>query len=394
MFKEDAGRAIHFHNVSLGINNNRMESAAQPENGDKTINRVIEIMIRISVLVFILGWCFQILSPFFSLILWGLIIAVAEYPIYNSLRKKLKGRNKLAASLITGAFLALLIIPTWLLADSMFEGVHHLREAYQSGQLSITPPDDEQVKTWPAYTKPLVDAWKMAAENLHAAAVKFAPQLKDASKWILSALAGTGLGILQFVLAIIIAGVFLVFSEEGGSSLRSIFIRLAGEHGSYYADISETTIRNVVKGVLGVAVVQTLLAAIGFWVAGVPLAGLWTLLCLILAIVQVGVGPIVIGVAIYLFATADTLTASLFTVWAVIVSVSDNILKPILLGKGAPVPMLVVFLGSVGGFIASGFLGLFLGPVVLTLGYKLFGLWINRAAAESGNATEKVEAAG
>lgn len=351
-----------------------MDQLTNGEQDDKRIRRIIEGMIRIGVLIFILGWCFQIMSPFISLLLWGLIIAVAEFPIYNGLRKKFKGRNKLAASLITAALLAVIIVPTWLLADSLYEGVQHLREAYQSGQLTIRPPNEEQIKTWPAYTKPLVDAWRMAAENMQAAAIKFAPQLKDASQWILSAVAGTGLGILQFILAIIIAGVFLVFSEEGGKSLRDIFIRLAGAHGSYYTDISEATIRNVVKGVLGVAIIQTLLAGLGFWVAGLPLAGLWTLGCLILAIVQIGVGPIVISAAIYMFATADTLTASLFAAWSLMVSVSDNILKPILLGKGAPVPMLVVFLGSVGGFIANGFLGLFLGPVILTLGYKLFGL--------------------
>ena len=368
-----------------------MDDLTTWQEGDKSIRKVIEVMIRIGVLIFILGWCFQILSPFISLMLWGLIIAVTEYPVYKGLRKKLKGRGKLAASLITAAFLALLIVPTWFLADSLLEGVHYLRDAYQSGQLNISPPDEEQVKSWPAYAKPVVDAWRMAAENMQTVAMKFEPQLKDGSKWLLSALAGTGIGILQFVLAIIIAGVFLVFAEEGGSTLRNIFIRLAGDQGSYYADISESTIRNVVKGVLGVAIVQTLLAAIGFVVAGVPLAGLWTLLCLILAIVQVGVGPVVIGMAIYMFATADTLTASLFAAWSVVVTLSDNVLKPILLGKGAPVPMLVIFLGSVGGFIASGFIGLFLGPVILTLGYKLFQLWLTTASLVTNKPSEQTD---
>jgi predicted PurR-regulated permease PerM len=360
---------------------------------NRNFKRIIESIIRIAVLVFILGWCFLILSPFLSPILWGLIIAVTEYPLYMWLRKKFKGRSKLSAALITFAFLALLVIPTWMLADSLLEGVRYVKSSYQSGQLTISPPDEDQLKSWPAFTKPLVDAWRMTAENMQAAAVKFAPQLKEASKWILSALAGIGMGILQFVLSILVAGVFLVYSEEGGGVLTSIFIRLAGDQGSHLAKVSETTIRNVVKGILGVAIAQTLLAAIGFVVAGVPLAGLWALLCLILAIVQVGVGPVVIGVAIYMFATADTLTASLFAVWTVIVTLSDNVLKPILLGKGAPVPMLVIFLGSVGGFIASGFIGLFLGAVILTLGYKLFQMWLNNAAPEATQPLEEPPAA-
>ena len=143
------------------------------------------------------------------------------------------------------------------------------------------------------------------------------------------------------------------------------------------AESAELTVRNVAKGVLGVAVIQSLLAGIGIVLAGVPLAGLWIIICLVLAIVQVGILPVSVGTIIYIWGNADTLTASLFTGWMIFVGIIDNILKPILLGKGAPAPMLVVFLGAIGGFMFSGFIGLFTGAIVLTLGYKLVIGWVN-----------------
>ena len=340
------------------------------------IGKAIEITVRLLILFLRFGWCFAIISPFLSPVAWGVIIAISVYPIFTSLKKKLKGRGKLASVIVTVGMLIIVIIPSWMLADSLYEGIIHFRDVYRSGQLVIPPPD-ERVKDWPVFAKPVVELWQLASENLQEAMVKFAPQIKQVGGFVLSLLAGTGIGILQFIASIILAGVFLHYAEAGGGTTRKIFRRLAGQQGEEFADISESTIRNVVKGILGVAIIQSMMAALGFYIAGVPLAGLWTLGCIILAIIQIGIGPIILGVVIYMFSTADTLTASLLTVWLVIVGISDNILKPILLGRGAPVPMLVVFLGSVGGFIASGFLGLFLGPVILSIGYKLFLVWVD-----------------
>jgi predicted PurR-regulated permease PerM len=353
-----------------------MSDLSQGSETKNYIGKAIEITVRLGILFFVFGWCFQIISPFLSPVIWGVIIAVAVYPLFRGLKKKLGGRSKLSATFLTVIFLSILIIPTWLLADSLIEGISHLREAYQSGNLLIPPPGD-RAKDWPVFAKPVVDLWQLASENLEAAMLKFAPQLKHFGGIFIALLASTGIGVLQFIASIILAGVFLHFAESGGATVRKIFVRVAGEQGDHFAEVSETTIRNVVKGILGVAVIQSLLASIGFVIAGVPFAGLWTLACVILAIVQIGIGPVILGVIIYMFSTADVLTASLLTAWLILVGISDNILKPILLGRGASVPMLVVFLGSVGGFIANGFVGLFLGPVILSLGYKLFLMWVD-----------------
>ena len=153
-----------------------------------------------------------------------------------------------------------------------------------------------------------------------------------------------------------------------------------GERGDEFAEISNVTIKNVAKGILGVAIIQSTLAGIGFILAGVPYAGLWALICLILAIIQIGPALVIIPVIIYLFSTMGLLGAILWTVYFVVVMISDNFLKPILLGKGAPVPMLVIFLGTIGGFITSGFVGMFIGAIILSLGYKLFITWLDEEA--------------
>jgi predicted PurR-regulated permease PerM len=187
---------------------------------------------------------------------------------------------------------------------------------------------------------------------------------------------GTTMGLLQFTLSIIIAGILMANAKGGGNFIRELFVSLAGERGNDFADISNVTIRNVVKGILGVAIIQGLLAGAGFMVAGVPVAGVWAFLCVFLAIIQIGIAPVALPVIIYMFYRADTLTAGLLAVWLILVMLSDNFLKPILLGRGAPVPMLVIFLGSIGGFISMGFIGLFVGAVILSLGFKLFQAWL------------------
>lgn len=346
-------------------------------NSDKSyLNQAVEIAIRLSLLIALVGWCSIILSPFISLLLWGTIIAVTVNPIHVKLRKRLGGREKLSAILITLVLLAVILIPCILLAESLYEGIRYFRETYQQGG-HLIPPPDQRVESWPAAAQPIVDIWRLASSSLHSFLIQYKEQLTNVGRWLFSALTGISVGILQFMIAIILSGVMLVYAKSGGNAVERVFIRLAGKRGEDFVKLSEVTIRKVVKGIIGVAFIQTTLASIGFFVAGVPAAGLWAVISLVLAIVQIGVGPVVIPLIIYMFSTSDTLTASLFMGWSIMVLLIDNVLKPLLLGRGAPVPMLVIFLGSIGGFITSGFIGLFLGAVILSLTYKLAEEWIS-----------------
>jgi predicted PurR-regulated permease PerM len=262
------------------------------------------------------------------------------------------------------------------MVGSLVHGTKYINDRIHRSELKVPPPPDS-IDTWPLIGKSLKSEWYEASANLKATLIRFQPQLKAMSLRLLKMAMGTALGLLQFALSIIIAGVFMAHAEGGGRMARDLFVRLAGARGADFADVSTKTVRTVVKGILGVAIIQALLAGTGFLVAGVPGAGLWAFLCLFLAIIQIGIFPVVIPVIIYMFSTADTLTAGLLTGWLISVGLLDNFLKPILLGRGAPVPMLVIFLGAIGGFFSMGFIGLFVGAVILSLGFKLFRVWLD-----------------
>jgi predicted PurR-regulated permease PerM len=335
----------------------------------------IDIAIRIGVLALLIAWCFQILRPFITPVIWGTIIAIALYPVCRKLSNLLGNRIKVAASIMTVIILLIIILPCIQMVGSFVDGITYLNGRIQSGEIKVPPPP-ENIDSWPVIGKLLKSRWHEASENLVTTLTRFAPQLKAISVRLLELALGTTMGLLQFTLSIIIAGVLMANAKGGGNLARELFVSLAGGRGNDFADISTITIRNVVKGILGVALIQGLLAGLGFMIAGVPGAGVWAFLCIFLAIIQIGIAPVVIPVIIYMFYHADTLTAVLLMVWLILVMLSDNFLKPVLLGRGAPVPMLVIFLGSIGGFISMGFIGLFIGAVILSLGFKLFQAWL------------------
>jgi len=361
------------------------------------LRRALEATIRIGLVVLLVLWCFEIIKPFIVPVIWGIIIAVATYPGYRRLLAPLGERRGLAATVVALLMLFVLIGPTIMLADTLVAGAQQLAKELGDGTLRIPPPP-ESVAAWPVIGTPVHKFWELASVNLASALDEIGPQLKALGGWLLSAAGGVGFGILQFVFAIIIAGILLANAEGGDKAADSIANRLIGEQGWNYADLARTTVRGVARGILGVALIQSILAGLGFLAIGLPAAGLLALLCLVLAVVQVGVGPIVIPAVIYVFATADTVPAVLFLVWSLFVTLLDNFLKPILLGRGAKVPMAVIFIGAIGGFLAHGIVGLFVGAVVLSLGYTLFRAWLEEGSmskmeADAG-ATKPASAAG
>ena len=343
---------------------------------DELPRKVADTAIRIGVLALLLFWCFQIVRPFILPVVWGAIIAVAIHPVYRWLAGMLRGRQRLAAALISIGFLVLLLVPTVVLTKLLVENVTTLAENFRSGQISIPPPPEE-VRNWPVIGDFVVRIWSLASTNLSEALKLLQPQIKALGVWLVSVAASAGVGLIIFVFAFVIAGLFLAHSAGSHRLAHGIAKRLVGVRGDDFANLAEATIRSVARGVLGVAVIQALLAGLGFMAAGIPGAGIWALLCLVAAIVQIGVGPIVIPAIVYVFATGDTLTAVAFLVWSVMVMVLDNVLKPLLMGRGVDVPMLVIFLGALGGMLMSGIVGLFVGAIVLALGYKLSQAWLH-----------------
>jgi predicted PurR-regulated permease PerM len=267
-----------------------------------------------------------------------------------------------------------------MLSGSLIDTVQEVSASLDKGTLSIPPPS-ESVRSWPAIGEPLYEFWSLASNNLGAALSKMTPQLKKFGIPLLSAAAGTGIGILKFAVSIIIAGVLLANDAGGGQVARALATRLTGERGPMVVELASATVRSVAVGILGVALIQTILASLGFLVVGVPGAGLWALLVLILAVVQLPTLLVLVPIIIYVFSTSSTVTAVVFAIWSILVGISDAFLKPLLMGRGVDVPMLVIFVGAIGGFMASGIIGLFVGAVVLALGYKVFLLWLDQPMA-------------
>jgi len=344
---------------------------------DKMLPQIIDLILRLAAVLVLLIWSFQIIMPFIIPVVWGGVLAIAVFPGYKFLEERLGGRSKLAAILVSSLLLIIIVIPSWFFADSLVSGVTAIREMWDQGTFSIPPPT-ERVKDWAIVGQQIFDIWTLASENLAEALAPLSPQLKYLATWLLGALAQGGFAVLQFVFSIVIAGVMLASSKRSGHVVELFFERLSSERGREFVADAEITVRNVARGILGVAFIQAVLSGVGFAAAGIPGAGLWAFVCLILGIIQVGVGPVLIVACIYLFSNASSLTAGLFLAWSLMVMTSDNILKPLLLGKGAPVPMLVIFLGALGGFLRMGIIGLFLGAVVLSLVYKLLVSWLER----------------
>jgi predicted PurR-regulated permease PerM len=350
----------------------------EPSTSDHAfINRTVEAVIRIGVIAGLIGWCFLIARPFLVPIIWGAIIAVTVFHSYEMLKVALGGRRILAAVLVTFFLLVMLVVPSVLLGDSLMSGASKLMKSFQTGDFSIPPPPDS-VARWPLIGEPIARAWTLASQDMSQALREASPLLKPFGYWLLDAAEGAGVALLQFVLAIFICGALLANADAAGRMTRAVARRLGGERGLILAGVAEHTVRSVASGILGVAMIQALLAGLGFLVAGVPAAGFLTLICLITGVIQLGVVIVLIPVVIYLFSTAEMSTAVGFMIWAILVAPVDNILKPILLGRGVDVPTLVIFVGAIGGFLSSGIIGLFLGAVVLALGYKLFLTWLKQ----------------
>ena len=285
------------------------------------------------------------------------------------------GRPKLASFIIIFSILIIIILPTGLLIGSLVDEVKQLKVSYDNGTLTIPPPT-EKVKEWPIVGEKLYDTWYAASHNLGQFVLKYKDQLVEYGTKIGKGILSAAGGVVQIVAALLIAGILLAIGGTG-EEIRKFFRKLAGNKGDEFADIILKTVGNVVKGIIGVALILALMHGILFMLAGVPYAGIWTLLAFVLAVLQIPLFFITVPVIIYMFATKELMPAIMWTALIFVAGLSDNVLKPILLGKGAPVPMLVIFIGVIGGFIFSGFIGLFTGAIVLSIGYKLFVGWIN-----------------
>ncbi len=339
------------------------------------LNRAVETSIRIGLIALLVIWCFQVVRPFIQLIVWGIIIAIAIHPLYLKLGRVTGGRRGLSATILVAGLLLLLLVPSVMITTSLVESATELAGNLREGEIDVPPPP-AQVADWPIVGGRVHALWTTASQNLGAALGQVKPQLKAIGHWILSGSATAGFGIVMFAFSIVIAGVLLSYGEQATETARRIARRVVQERGDALVDLIGNTVQSVTRGVLGVALIQAVLAGIALLVANVPAAGLWTLLVLLMAVVQLPTLLVLGPIIFYVSATNSMVVAVSFGIWVLAVGLSDNVLKPLLLGRGVDVPMLVIFMGAIGGFILEGIIGLFVGAVLLAVGYKLIQLWL------------------
>ena len=288
---------------------------------DKTrVSQTLEVSIHIGLAFLLVAACLLILLPFVPLIAWGIIIAVALHPAFRKLQGLLGGRGGLAALVCTLILLAVLILPVVLLGQSLADGVMAVAARLKGGT-PLIPPPPASIESWPLIGAPLNRLWGLASRDLTEAVSRFAPQIKAVLPELLSASAGIGLTVLQLFLSILVSGALLANAQAGAEVTRSLANRLFGDKGPEFQHLVCSTIRSVTFGILGVAVIQSLFAAIGFVVVGLPGAGLWSVIFLLAAVLQMG-GLVLVPPVIYVFATASTTKAVIFLIWCIIRSLN------------------------------------------------------------------------
>ena len=338
---------------------------------------LMDLMIRVGLIAFLIVICARIFAPFMGLVLWALVLAVTLFPVHQRLANRMGGRQGRAATLLVLITLLLIGIPTVMLASSLASNVHDINTAFENNAISINPPN-ASVAEWPIVGKKLYAAWGLAARDLPALLEKMQPQLGSITKFILGMVANTAGGILSFFGSVIIAGIMMSYGQAGSTAMLQITNRLVGrEKGPRFHRLSTATIRSVAMGVLGVAFIQALLLGTGFVLAGIPAAGVLALLVLLLGIAQLPAILISLPAIAYIWSTSDSTAMNIFfTVFLLVMGMADNVLKPLLLGRGVDAPMPIILIGALGGMVSGGMIGLFLGAVLLALGYKIFMEWV------------------
>ncbi|QXH49600.1 AI-2E family transporter [Pseudomonas fakonensis] len=351
---------------------------------DSALSRgLLDVLIKAGLVAALILFAWRVFAPFMDLMLWAVILAVTLYPLLRRVQRLTRLREGHAATLVVALVLLVLLVPIYLVVVSISESVDSLVTLLKSGAWSVPPPPDS-VAGWPLVGDRLHGLWLAASQSLSGVLNQMMPDLKGAGRVALGAAASAGGAFLLFIGAIIIAGVIMAFGDKGQLAAQRIAMRVSGEErGRPIARLCTATIRAVAQGVIGIAFIQMLLIGVGFVVKGVPGAGMLAIVILMLGIAQAPATLITVPVIVYVFSTEGfTAMTILFAVYTFVAGLADNLLKPLLLGRGVDVPMPVVLIGALGGMVVKGIIGLFIGPVILAVAYNLFWQWVDQQVPE------------
>lgn len=317
-----------------------------------------------------------ILSPFFIALVWATMIVVACWPLMLSVQSALHGRRALAVTAMTLLMLAVFIVPVMLAVNTIVENAGTLVRAAKMAAAFEVPPPPAWVVGLPVVGARAAAVWSdLRDAGVESLIKSAAPYAGRGAQWVASQAGNLGLLLVHFLLTVIIAAVMFAQGEDGAARVLALARRIGADRGEEAVRLAAAAIRGVALGVVVTALLQTIAAGIGLFVAGIPFAGLLTAVTLILCIAQIGAGLVMIPAVLWLFWTGDTGWGIFLAGWSVVVLTMDNVIRPFLIRKGADLPLLLIFAGVIGGLLSMGLVGLFVGPVVLAVTWRLFEAW-------------------
>lgn len=353
-------------------------SPAVQETTDRFTSGMLDVLIRAGLVAVMAVLCYRIFLPFLNLMIWAVILATTLYPLHQMLARRMRGKQGLAATVLVILGSLVIVTPTALLVDSLGESVRGVVKGVEENTLEIPAPG-EGVKNWPVVGERIYSTWSAAHADFPAFVQRLQPKMGHLAQQALKVVASIGGGILLFLASFIVAGIVMAYGESGARAARAIFVRVAGEErGERLTTLSTATTRAVAQGVIGVAFIQATVIGLALIVARVPLAGVLAIIALVLGIAQVPALIITLPAIGYIWSSGDYSTgmAATHTVILLIAGMADNVLKPLMLGRGVDAPMPVILFGALGGMASAGIIGMFVGATLLAVGYRIFMSWV------------------
>jgi predicted PurR-regulated permease PerM len=338
-------------------------------------------VLAVLFIVALIGSSIWILRPFLGAIVWAATIVVATWPLMIRIQARLWGKRFLAVTVMTLLLLCVLVVPLTFAIGTIVSNVDEIALWAKSLASFKTPSPPEWVVNLPFVGAKAVELWeRVAAAGIQEVTARVAPYAGGVLKWFVARLGGVGVLLVEFLLTVILAAAMYTNGERATERLVRFGRRLAGSGGENAVHLAGQTIRGVALGVVVTALAQTVFAGFGLVIAGVPFAGVLTGAMLLLSIAQIGVVPVLGSAVAWLYWSGESTWGTFLLAWTIVAGTMDNFLRPILIRKGADLPLLLVFAGVVGGLLAFGLIGIFVGPVVLAVADKLLMAWIDSDA--------------
>jgi predicted PurR-regulated permease PerM len=351
------------------------QPAVPQDRGDQ--HELVRNMLAILFVAGMIAASFWILWPFLPAVIWATTLVVATWPVMLRVQHRLFNRRGLAVAVMTVALLLVFIVPFSLAVAAITQNFDRIVDWAKALTAFRLPPAPAWLGGLPLIGDYALELWRrVAASGIEVWAAKATPYAGSAATWLLRLLGGFGIVVVQFLLTVILAAVMYARGEQAANAALGFGHRLAGERGEEAVRLAGQAIRSVALGVVVTALVQSVLGGLGIAIAGVPFFAVFTALMFMLCIAQLGPSPVLVPAVIWLFWRGEAGWGSFLLVWSILVLSLDNILRPYLIRKGAHVPLLVLLAGVIGGLIAFGLVGIFLGPVVLAVAYTLLQAWM------------------